>query len=264
MGCCGGTPAGAQELASSGPEKRTLSPPSPDKRSEAIKARAAAFEPKKEAAPAAERPILQPKSPSNRIVELGTVVAEAFERVAAMKMDVDVECKRITTNQVGPSYIANSNTEIIKMSAEDRSRYLSAFAVNTSITTLELSNTNLDNAAALIFAQMLTPGARCNTTLTSLNIESNHIGTVGIVAIANMLPVNTTLRELKLTNQQATISSEAELLLAEQLEHNTTLLKLAFDARVAHPRLLIDRWLMRNTELRRQRSQNRVLAPTEC
>lgn len=47
------------------------------------------------------------------------------------------------------------------------------------------------------FAELL----KSNKTLTDLNIETNKIGPEGIKAIADALEENTTLKEIKLTNQ---------------------------------------------------------------
>jgi len=95
-------------------------------------------------------------------------------------------------------------------------------------------------------------GARGNASLTHLNIERNSIGSEGILALADMLPHNHALRELKLAYQLVTISSHAETRLADQLEHNRTLLKLTLEVRQVRARELRDKWLMRNAQLRRQ------------
>ena len=47
---------------------------------------------------------------------------------------------------------------------------------------------------------------RDNKSITSLNLESNSIGAIGISAIADSLQSNTTLCELKLANQRVACS----------------------------------------------------------
>ena len=52
---------------------------------------------------------------------------------------------------------------------------------------------------------------RANAYMTSLNLESNSISSVGLEAIAEALRTNTSLSELKLANQRATFSQASEL-----------------------------------------------------
>ncbi|KAG8462957.1 hypothetical protein KFE25_001730 [Diacronema lutheri] len=190
-------------------------------------------------------------APSTRIRELGSAVEDAWARVAAGKINVDVEADRIATDALdGTAYVANGHTELAKLPSDERCRLLGAFRTNTRITILELSNTGVDNAAARVLADAL--GARGNASLTHLNIERNSIGSEGILALADMLPHNHALRELKLAYQLVTISSHAETRLADQLEHNRTLLKLTLEVRQVRARELRDKWLMRNAQLRRQ------------
>jgi hypothetical protein len=163
---------------------------------------------------------------------------------------VEAEIPRIANDLVpAGAYTANSHGELIKLPSEERCRLLAAFGSNCNVTSLELSNTGVDVPAAKVFASLLSGE---NTTLTALNIERNHIGSDGVVALAQMLTSNKTLLELKLAYQFVTISSAAELFLVEQLERNTTLLKLTLDMRQVRARELRDKWLMRNAALRRQ------------
>jgi hypothetical protein len=193
-------------------------------------------------------------TPSVRIRQIGSVVEDAWSRVAAIKIDVDVEAERIATDLVeGPDYVANNHSELAKLSSDDRCRLFVALKTNTNLLSVELANTGIDNAAARVLAQALGEGG--NATLTALNIERNHVASEGIVALAEMIPQNKTLRELKLAYQFVTIGSQAEVELAEALEHNTTLTKLTLDARQVRVRELRDKWLMRNANLRREQQR---------
>lgn len=207
---------------------------------------------------------------SEQIRHKGQVVEDALARAATTKLDLEGEVARIAADEVsGPRYVANGHTELAKLPSADRCRLLCAFRNNTTIQTLELSNAGLDNAAAKALAEILSPGqdegaaARPhNATLTSLNVENNSIGSEGLCALADMLPLNSTLRELKLAYQNVTVGRVAEERVAAQLEHNTALLKLTLETRQVRSRERCDKWLMRNAQLRRLRLQAGPAAPT--
>lgn len=64
-----------------------------------------------------------------------------------------------------------------------------------------------------VFSKALAEMLKVNTTLKSLNVESNFITGAGILALIESLQSNTTLQELKIDNQvtahtQATHSIE--------------------------------------------------------
>lgn len=52
-----------------------------------------------------------------------------------------------------------------------------------------------------VFPQALAEMLKVNTTLKSLNVESNFITGTGILALIESLQNNTTLQELKIDNQ---------------------------------------------------------------
>lgn len=55
--------------------------------------------------------------------------------------------------------------------------------------------------AARVLCQALAEVLKVNTTLKSLNVESNFITGTGILALIESLQLNTTLQELKIDNQ---------------------------------------------------------------
>ena len=59
-----------------------------------------------------------------------------------------------------------------------------------------------------------------NTTITSLNLESNSVSSGGIEALGGALRANGTLKELKLAHQQLRCSQRAEEAMATALESN--------------------------------------------
>lgn len=59
----------------------------------------------------------------------------------------------------------------------------------------------------LMVFQALAEMLKVNTTLKSLNVESNFITGTGILALIESLQHNTTLQELKIDNQVSSISA---------------------------------------------------------
>lgn len=61
-----------------------------------------------------------------------------------------------------------------------------------------LANTRADDPVALAIAKML----KENSSITSLNIESNYVTGRGVMAMVQALPGNNTLTELRFHNQR--------------------------------------------------------------
>ncbi len=61
-----------------------------------------------------------------------------------------------------------------------------------------LANTRADDPVALAIAKML----RENSSIISLNIESNYVTGKGVMALVQALPGNNTLTELRFHNQR--------------------------------------------------------------
>ena len=100
---------------------------------------------------------------------------------------------------------------------------VAAFATNTCLTTVEMVNAFVSaesDGLAQVFAQVLAN----NSTITTLNLESNSIGSAGLEALAAALRTNRTLRELKLANQHTTHTQAVEETIAHALESNGTIL----------------------------------------
>lgn len=64
-----------------------------------------------------------------------------------------------------------------------------------------------DTACVFVFPQALAEMLKVNTTLKSLNVESNFITGTGILSLIESLQSNTTLQELKIDNQVPTADS---------------------------------------------------------
>ncbi|PKU48102.1 tropomodulin-3 [Limosa lapponica baueri] len=110
-----------------------------------------------------------------------------------------------------------------------------------------LVEVNLNNIKAL--ADML----RVNTKLKSLNIESNFITGVGILALVDALKDNETLTEIKIDNQRQQLGTLAEVEIAKMLEENTKILKFGYHFTQQGPRARAAAAITKNNDLVRKR-----------
>lgn len=77
-------------------------------------------------------------------------------------------------------------------------RFAEALKTNTHVRVFSLANTRADDTVALAIAKML----KENSSITSLNIESNFVTGKGVMALVQALPGNNTLTELRFHNQR--------------------------------------------------------------
>ncbi|KAI1235109.1 hypothetical protein IHE44_0002741 [Lamprotornis superbus] len=106
-----------------------------------------------------------------------------------------------------------------------------------------LVEVNLNNIKAL--ADML----RVNTKLKSLNIESNFITGVGILALVEALKDNETLTEIKIDNQRQQLGTAAEVEIAKMLEENNKILKFGYHFTQQGPRARAAAAITKNNDL---------------
>ena len=85
-----------------------------------------------------------------------------------------------------------------KAKVEERREVIGAFRSNKCVDVAGFAGAHIDDPAGMLWATVLCT----NSTLTSLNLESNEMQSGAIEAIARALAQNSTLRELKLANQR--------------------------------------------------------------
>ncbi|XP_059358770.1 leiomodin-1-like [Carassius carassius] len=119
---------------------------------------------------------------------------------------------------------------------------------NTHIKTFCLANTRADDHVAFAIAGTL----QDNSTLTSVNLDSNHLTGKGILAIINSLQHNSTLMELRFHNQRHICGGKTEMEMAKVLRDNSSLLKLGYHFELAGPRMTMTNILSRNMDRKRQ------------
>lgn len=119
---------------------------------------------------------------------------------------------------------------------------------NTHIKTFCLANTRADDHVAFAIAKTL----RDNSTLTGINLDSNHLTGKGILAIINSLQHNSALMELRFHNQRHICGGKTEMEMAKVLRDNSSLLKLGYHFELAGPRMTMTNILSRNMDRKRQ------------
>lgn len=129
---------------------------------------------------------------------------------------------------------------------------LDALKTNTYLETLSMVNVSLDDRHTSSLVEAL----RENEMLKSLNLESNRLTITGLKAVIKSLADNSSLKEIRLANQIARGGHRLEADIAKMLENNTTLLKFGYAFTSNGPRFQVEKFLMRNTDMERQRRQD--------
>ncbi|KAG8455012.1 hypothetical protein GDO86_001288 [Hymenochirus boettgeri] len=162
-----------------------------------------------------------------------TDVEETLERIK--NNDADLE-------DVNLNNIRNIPIVILKAYAE-------AMKSNTHVKKLSIVGTRSNDPVAYALADML----KVNSTLKSLNMESNFISGTGILSVIESLQYNTSLVELKIDNQSQPLGNKVEMEIANMLEKNSTLLKFGYHFTQQGPRLRASNAMMNNNDLVRKR-----------
>jgi Ran GTPase-activating protein (RanGAP) involved in mRNA processing and transport len=105
----------------------------------------------------------------------------------------------------------------------------------------------LDDKFALAFAKSLNN----NTSLETVNLESNKIGSEGIPALIAALGKSNSILEMHLRHQKKPMGSAEEETLFGLFESNTTCVKLGLDLRSMLAQSSLERKLAQNRELAR-------------
>ncbi|MBN3307015.1 LMOD1 protein, partial [Amia calva] len=153
--------------------------------------------------------------------------------------------------------VRNNDPEMIELNVNNSEainndtliRFAEALQDNTHVKTFALANTRADDHVAFAIATVL----RSNKTLTSVNLDSNHLTSKGILALIRSLQHNATLTELRFHNQRHICGGKTEMEMAKILKENTSLLKLGYHFELAGPRMTMTNILSRNMDKQRQR-----------
>ncbi|XP_046881934.1 leiomodin-1 [Hypomesus transpacificus] len=155
--------------------------------------------------------------------------------------------EQVHKNDPSVSEINVNNSEVIK--TKTLIQFAEALHGNTHIKAFALANCRADDHVAYAIAGAL----RANKTLTSINLDSNHLTGKGIIALIRALQHNATLTELRFHNQRHICGGKTEMEMTKVLKENTTLLKLGYQFELAGPRMTMTNILSRNMDRQRQR-----------
>lgn len=185
------------------------------------------------------------KQPSSGPSKPSDGQARAEEETAPSIFDEPLE--KVKNNDPEMTEVNVNNSDCI--TNEILVRFTEALEFNTVVKVFALANTRADDHVAFAIAIML----KANKTITSLNLDSNHITGKGILAIFRALLQNNTLTELRFHNQRHICGGKTEMEIAKLLKENTTLLKLGYHFELAGPRMTVTNLLSRNMDKQRQK-----------
>ncbi|OCU00713.1 tropomodulin-1 isoform X3 [Xenopus laevis] len=159
--------------------------------------------------------------------------------------DVEDTLERIKNND--PDLVDVNLNNIKNIPILTLKDYAEAMKTNTHVQKLSIVGTRSNDPVAYALADML----KVNSTLKSLNVESNFISGTGILSIIESLQYNTSLVELKIDNQSQPLGNKVEMEIASMLEKNSTLLKFGYHFTQQGPRLRASNAMMNNNDLAR-------------
>ncbi|XP_010889970.1 tropomodulin-1 isoform X2 [Esox lucius] len=159
--------------------------------------------------------------------------------------DVEETLQRMQRND--PDLLEVNLNNIKNIPVKTLKAYADALIENTVVERFSIVGTRSNDPVAFALAEML----KVNTTLKSLNVESNFITGTGILALIASLQSNRTLQELKIDNQSQPLGNKVEMEIANMLEKNTTLLKFGYHFTQQGPRLRGSNAMMNNNDLAR-------------
>ncbi|XP_032404244.1 leiomodin-1 [Xiphophorus hellerii] len=155
--------------------------------------------------------------------------------------------EQVRSNDPSLTELNVNNSEVIK--AKTLIEFAQGLHSNTHVKTFALANCRADDHVAYAIAAML----RSNKTITSINLDSNHLTGKGILSLIQSLHYNATLTELRFQNQRHICGGKTEMEMIKILKDNTTLLKLGYHFELAGPRMTTTNILSRNMDRQRQR-----------
>lgn len=155
--------------------------------------------------------------------------------------------EQVRSNDPSLAELNVNNSEVIK--SKTLIEFAEALHNNSHIKTFALANCRADDHVAYAIAGML----RSNKTITSINLDSNHLTGKGILSLIQALQHNSTLTELRFQNQRHICGGKTEMEMVKILKENTTLLKLGYHFELAGPRMTTTNILSRNMDRQRQK-----------
>ncbi|KAM7422934.1 hypothetical protein PAMA_010803 [Pampus argenteus] len=155
--------------------------------------------------------------------------------------------EQVRSNDPSLTELNVNNSEVIK--TKTLIEFAEALHNNTHVKKFALANCRADDHVAYAIAGTL----RSNKTITSINLDSNHLTGKGILSLIQALQHNSVLTELRFQNQRHICGGKTEMEMTKILKENTTLLKLGYHFELAGPRMTTTNILSRNMDRQRQK-----------
>ncbi|KAM6967992.1 tropomodulin-4 isoform 1-T1 [Aplochiton taeniatus] len=169
-----------------------------------------------------------------------------FPDEAPNSTNVEETLDRILSNDTGLTDVNLNNIKDIPIPT--LKEIMEAMKGNTCVETLSIAATRSNDPVAYACAEMLQE----NTTLLSLNIESNFITGEGMMALVKAMASNATLTELKIDNQRQKLGDSVEMEIAGMLEKNSSIIKFGYHFTQQGPRARAGLAITRNNDILRQ------------
>ncbi|VDK81543.1 unnamed protein product [Litomosoides sigmodontis] len=138
-------------------------------------------------------------------------------------------------------------------------RLLSSIKNNTHLEKIALANMGLyDNDCEPIFDVVAS-----NTTLKSINLETNYLSGDFFARLFKAALVNQTLEEVKAVNQGVTFATAAEREIIDAVFENRGLTKVSINLRLPEGRHKIENAMIRNQEIKAEEASKPITATAE-
>lgn len=168
--------------------------------------------------------------------------------------DIDVEATLEQVKKNDSSLTEINLNNVVNIQTSTLVEFFEALKNNTNVESFSLANTKANDEVAAAAAQMLAS----NTKLQMLNIETNFITSEGLILMLEPLRTNSSLIELRISNQRQKIASKAEEFMAGVLEENKSVKKLGYTFSCAGPRHNCGSYITRNMDLARQKRNGKA------
>lgn len=167
--------------------------------------------------------------------------------------DVEGCIKKAQANDQEMTRININNIKEIK--PDVLKELLNTLKENTVVQTLEMANVGMTDSVGRVLAELL----EANSTLKTVNAESNRLTGAVVSEIVRSTLKNQTLLELRLSNQRSQVlGNRVEMEIADAISENNTLLRLNLQFDTLGPRVRVTEKLKHNLDaLRKMRLNNK-------
>ena len=192
--------------ASKAPLRRAMSFERPPKK-KAGEERAA---PKRQVSTALAQRMQRISKVVDKVIDTKVKVVDWEAEAARIAASEETECGAaadadVATDQAS-AYVLTGNAHWKRATEKERRAVVDAFATNRRVLAVQMSDAFVGEAMGEAWGAVLAT----NTTLLSLNLESNSLSSGAILALSDAIKANSTLKELKLANQHVAFSQRAE------------------------------------------------------